>query len=120
MVVGSWLVTPAPALAAESPDCRLSADRPQQGTGSSIFGIGHRSGCVQRRREVIVRIRRDIRFFPDETVAQTRREGIINDDIGVIWDCSTGDGGVFFTEILTNAGGKAQSPRVDLICPLGS
>jgi hypothetical protein len=104
------------ASAAEAETCEIWADPPIQVGQGVISGVGHRAGCVQDR-DITVRIRKHRRFLRDKTVVELSKSGVINIDLGVKWNCSSGDGGTLFTEILTSAGGKAKSSRVSLICP---
>jgi hypothetical protein len=75
------LTTPTVASAAEAETCHIWADPPIQVGPGLIGGVGHRAGCVQRR-DITVRIRMDITRWPDKTVAQSSRSGVINVDLG--------------------------------------
>jgi hypothetical protein len=113
--LAAGVVTAPAASAEELPGCAIWADAPFQG-GVGIIGTAHREGCAQKRT-ITVRIRKDISFWPDETVAERTWTNVVNGNFSVGWNCSHGDGGVLFTEILTSAGGKAQSIRRGLPCP---
>ncbi len=118
-VAGAGLLAVAdPAVASENPNCALIASPPEYaGAGSfSVSGMGIRDGCVQNRSSVTVRIRKDIPFGSDQTVASHTVNNVVNVTVYAIWHCSRGDGGNLFTEIYTNAGGSAQSTRRGINC----
>jgi hypothetical protein len=102
------------ASADELPGCAIWADAPVEENGQ-VFGTAHRERCAQDRT-VTVRIREDIPWLPDMTVAERTWLGVVNDDFTVGWNCPKDRSGKFFTEILTNAGGKASSSRRVLTC----
>lgn len=115
MLLAAGLVTAPSASADELPSCRIWADAPTERNGI-VNGHAHRTGCVQNRKTVTVRIRQDFPFWPDNTVAEYTWTNVVNDDFSVAWSCPRGTDGNFFTEILTNAGGKADSARRVLHC----
>ena len=112
--LATGLVSAPAASADELPGCAIWAEPPDEDTGI-IVGVAFRDGCAQNRT-ITVRIRRDISFWPDETVVSKTWTGVVNGRFPVSWDCPRGDGGNFFTEILTSAGGKASSARRNLFC----
>jgi hypothetical protein len=112
--LAAGLVAAPAASADELPGCAIWAEPPSEGAGI-IAGVAFRDGCAQDRT-ITVRIRRDVSFWPDETVASRTWTGVVNDRFPVSWDCPRGAGGNFFTEILTGAGGKARSARRELHC----
>lgn len=115
VVTAGLLAVPSSAGAAEDPDCALWAETPVLGAGV-VTGTGFRDGCVQNRQWITVRIRKDVSFWPDETLAERTVTNRVNTSVTAVWDCKGNEGGVIFTEILTNAGGKAQSPRRGVTC----
>ena len=106
------------ASADELPDCFIDADLPHtvtNGIRHQIVGVGYRLECAQRR-DITLRIRQDIAILPDKTKASRSWTNVINGTFYVVWDCTAGEDGTFFTEILTSAGGKRQSPHVSIGC----
>lgn len=112
--LAAGLVAAPSAAADELPGCVIWADAPVEDNGH-IRGTAHRERCAQDRT-VTVRIREDISWLPDRTVEERTWQGVVNDDFTVGWDCPEGRSGKFFTEILTNAGGKSSSSRRVLHC----
>jgi hypothetical protein len=109
-------VVPAASADELASSCQLYALTPFEDSGT-LVGVGGRSGCVSTYRDVTVRIREDISFWPDRTVAEKTVQNALNVEITVAWeDCPFGDGGDFFVETLNGTGGKVQSQRFDFTC----
>lgn len=106
---------PASATPLPTSDCHLFAETPVLSTGY-VYGVGGRAGCVSTYRTVTVRIRKDIAFWPDKTLAEVTEPNVLNIRLAAIWDCYTGESATVFTETLNNTGGKVQSSRTWIYC----
>jgi hypothetical protein len=117
-LAGALLVAPSSASAEEAPGCMIWADPPAQRGIGVISAVGHRFGCVQNREEITIRIRLDRNNNGDATMASYTYTDKVNGDFIVYWYCETdGPSLVYFAEIMTNAGGKDQSPHIHVQCP---
>ena len=120
-VAGGLLVAPEPALAAEAPGCHLGDfGGPVWAWGDpstkTIYTDGSRAGCVQNRAWVQLRLKKHVPIWADETVDTETRYNVVNTYIELQWYCPPGRSGQYFTEIETNAGGKAVSERFQFNC----
>jgi hypothetical protein len=113
--LSAGLVAAPAASAEELPGCRIRASAPVEVRDGYVTGVGHREGCGQDRT-ITVRIREDRFLQVDRTMTERTWTGVVNGSFVVPWYCPRDADGDYFTEILTSAGGKSSSARVNLGC----
>jgi hypothetical protein len=105
----------------EATGCKLTAGTPfksnQTPSQMRIEGSGSRSGCVQTREWIRVRLRQEVALWPDKTLAEVTVYGKVNTGIKVLDWCwidfqVPSIGTSVHTDIYTNAGGSAKSSSV--------
>jgi hypothetical protein len=102
------------------PTCEIWADPPtvigEPGSADhAIHALGHRrcSGTAPQAVGVTVRIRKDNRFWPDDTMAEAHGFGV-NVDVPVLYTCKGRGSETVFAEVVLDDGQKAQSARVNV------
>jgi hypothetical protein len=127
-VLGTAVLAAPAAYAEEAPTCKLTAKQPvtrsSSSGGVSIDGVGTRSGCVQDRDWITVRLRKAVSLWFDETLASVTVTGKTNISVTASKWCHLdfqvpSVGTTIHTDISTNAGGSAKSSNVffrDAVC----